>query len=201
MNETVLTQDDWLVVANNLSLWINDSEFLDITADFTKSGTSIFVLRFNDANHASALTLGMTVSLAEAIALANEFLKEEKNWPRDPATSGRQSMTTTAARKEVSSVAYDWKYEIKGWGAVFNEGNLAEDTREDTLARRDKLVMLLRESDWYAEQPEGEDSALAQRVRELAAADDEFEMQNLIIAIYDLADIERAWLDPGLEWA
>ena len=98
-------------------------------------------------------------------------------------------------------MAYHWKYEIKGWGAVFHEGNLAEDTREDTLARRDKLVMLLRESDWYAEQPEGEDSALAQRVRELAAADDEFEMQNLIIAIYDLADIERAWLDPGLEWA
>ncbi len=24
---------------------------------------------------------------------------------------------------------------------------------------------------------------------------------NLIIASYDLADIERAWLDPGLEWA
>lgn len=201
MNETVLTQEDWLVVANNLSVWINDSVFLDITADFTKSGTSIFVLRFNDANYASALTLGMTVSLAEAIALANEFLKEEKNWPRGPATSGPQPMTTTTAGKEVSSVAYHWKYEIKGWGAVFNEGNLAEDTREDTLARRDKLVTLLHESDWYAEQPEGEDSALAQRVRELAAADDEFEMQNLIIAIYDLADIERAWLDPGLEWA
>ena len=79
MNETVLTQDDWLVVANTLSVWTSDSVFLDITADFTRSGTSIFVLRLNDANYASALTLGMTVSLAEAIALANEFLKEEKN--------------------------------------------------------------------------------------------------------------------------
>ena len=58
--------------------------------------------------------------------------------------------------------------------------------------------MLLRESDWYAEQPDGEDSALAQRVRELAATDDDFEVNNLVIAIYDLADVERAWLDPGM---
>ena len=98
-------------------------------------------------------------------------------------------------------MAYHWKYEIKGWGAVFHEGNLAEDTREDTLARRDKLVTLLRESDWYAEQPDGEESALAQRVRELAAAEDEVQVASLINAIYDLADVERAWLDPGLEWA
>ena len=110
MNETVLTQEDWLVVANNLSVWINDSVFLDITADFTKSGTSIFVLRFNDANYASALTLGMTVSLAEAIALANEFLKEEKNWPRGPATSGPATDDHHNSRKEVSSVAYHWKW-------------------------------------------------------------------------------------------
>ncbi len=200
MNDTMLSQDDWLVVANTLSVWINDSVFLDITADFTKNGTSIFVLRLNDANYASALTLGMTVSLPEAIALANEFLKEEKNWPRGPAASGRQPKTTTTARKEVSTMAR-WKYEIKGWGAVFHEGDLAEDIREDTLARRDRLVTLLRESDWYAEQPDGEESALAQRVRELAAAEDEVQVASLINAIYDLADVERAWLDPGLEWA
>ena len=101
--------------------------------------------------------------------------------------------------EEENAMDYSWKYHIKGWGAVFHEGNIAEDTREDTLARRDKLVALLRESDWYAEQPEGEDSALAQRVRELAATDDDFEVGNLIIAIYDLADAERAWLDPDGE--
>ncbi len=98
-------------------------------------------------------------------------------------------------------MAYHWRYHIKGWGAVFHEGNIAEDTREDTLARRDKLVKLLRESDWYTEQPDGEDSALAQRVRELEATDDDFEAGNLIIAIYDLADAERAWLDPDKEGA
>ena len=37
MNETVLTQEGLAgQVANNLSVWINDSVFLDITADFTK---------------------------------------------------------------------------------------------------------------------------------------------------------------------
>lgn len=92
-----------------------------------------------------------------------------------------------------------WKYHIEGWGTVFHEGNIAEDTPEDTLALRDKLVRLLRESDWYTEQPDGEDSALAQAVRELAATDDAFDVGNLIIAIYDLADAERAWLDPGLD--
>ena len=93
------------------------------------------------------------------------------------------------------------EFALKEWGAVFNEGNLAEDTREDTLARRDKLVTLLRESDWYMEQPDGEDSALAQRVRELEATDDDFEVNNLVIAIYDLADVEWAWLDPDQEGA
>lgn len=199
MSDTALTPEDWLVNGNTLSVWTSDSTFLDIAGDFTKSGTSIFVLRLNDANYASALTLGVTVSLAEAIALANDFLKQEK-WSRGPATSGRQPTTTTTGRKELSTMAR-WKYEIKGWGAVFHEGDLAENIREDTLARRDRLVTLLRESDWYAEQPDGEESALAQRVRELAAADDEFQVASLINAIYDLADVERAWLDPGLEWA
>lgn len=175
MNDTVLTQDDWLVVGNTLSMWTSDSMFLDITGDFTASGTCLFVLRLNDATYASALTLGVTSSLTEAIALANDFLKREK---------------------EVSTMAYKWRYQVKGWGAVLQEGDAATDTREDILARRDKLVTLLRESDWYAEQPDGEDSALAQRVRELEAADDDCEADNLLMAIYDLADIERAWLDP-----
>ena len=35
----------------------------------------------------------------------------------------------------------------------------------------------------------------------MAAAEDEVQVASLINAIYDLADVERAWLDPGLEWA
>ena len=76
--------------------------------------------------------------------------------------------------------------------------HLAEDTREGHPARRDKLVTLCTNLTGTPSNPRVRTPALAQRVRELAAADDEFEMQNLIIAIYDLADIERAWLDPGL---
>ena len=95
----------------------------------------------------------------------------------------------------MSSMAYQRKREIKEWVPCSTRAT-SPRTPARHPARRDKLVNCCCESDWYAEQPEGE-TALAQRVRELAAADDEFEMQNLIIAIYDLADIERAWLDPA----
>ena len=80
---------------------------------------------------------------------------------------------------------YSWKYHIRD-EAVFHEGNIAEDTRRDTLARRDKLVTpAARIRLGRAEQPDGEDSRWPNGSGSWLTADDAFEVDNLVIAIYD----------------
>ena len=186
----------------------------EVVSIWHRERRSSFYLNMDFDDDMPALSMDVALSACDdptAIVVFRQLLplpgtKSQISMPQGielPDVTGKEGPLPTPTTDDhpdegenANAMAYHWKYHIKGWGAVFHEGNIAEDTREDTLACRDKLVTLLRESNWYAEQPNGENSALAQRVRELEATDDDFEVGNLIIAIYDLADVERAWLDP-----
>ena len=75
-----------------------------------------------------------------------------------------------------------WKYNVEGWGEICARPG------EDYFAKRDALVKLLRESKWYAEQPDGDNSELAERISDLEACEDVSKLDLLIWPIYNLAD-------------
>lgn len=84
----------------------------------------------------------------------------------------------------------EWKYTVEGWGKIFHADE------PDTRVKRDQLVELLRASQWYAAQEDGEESELAQRINDLEHCDVVTEMDKPLWEIYNLADDQRAWLNP-----
>jgi len=82
-----------------------------------------------------------------------------------------------------------WKYVVEGWGTVFRAD-------ADMTAKHKMLAELLRASEWYASQEDGERSDLAQRLRELEHCADDHGADDVLWEIYNLADAQRAWLDP-----
>lgn len=90
-----------------------------------------------------------------------------------------------------------WKYTVKGWGAVI-------DTPRDVLdfaSKRDRLVALLLDSDWYRDQgsddDERMDSELGQAIQDLRDSPTTKDADEALWSIYNLADDDRAWLDPN----
>lgn len=89
-----------------------------------------------------------------------------------------------------------WKYTVKGWGAVIG----ADDDVLDFAAKRDRLVALLLESDWYRDQGDDDDereySELGQMIQDLRDSPTDSDADQVLWEIYNLADDARAWLDP-----
>ncbi|WP_059015788.1 hypothetical protein [Mycobacterium sp. M26] len=83
----------------------------------------------------------------------------------------------------------NWKFVVNGWGSILKGDG-------DGLERRDQIAALLRASEWYASQEQGDESELARKISEFEACDDEIEAEAVLWSIYDLADEERAFLDP-----
>lgn len=84
-----------------------------------------------------------------------------------------------------------WKREVTGWGKVICNDRLS------LVAKRDKLIELLRESDWYVASG-GEDGELEDGIQDwLSSEETERELEYGLERIYDLADDEGVWLDPA----
>lgn len=84
-----------------------------------------------------------------------------------------------------------WKWEVTGWGKVICNDRLS------LVAKRDKLIELLRESDWYVASG-GEDGELEDRIQDwLSSEETERELEYGLERIYDLADDDGVWLDPS----
>jgi hypothetical protein len=84
-----------------------------------------------------------------------------------------------------------WKLKVTGWGKVIFDDSLS------LVAKRDKLIDLLRDSDWHAASG-GEDGELEDRIQDWLFADEtESELQYGMDRIYDLADDDGVWLDPS----
>ena len=83
-----------------------------------------------------------------------------------------------------------WKYTVKGWGKIIQSDD------EDDMAKRDQLVALLKESQWFKEQEDGEDSELAYAIMDLEDSPTVEDVDMALWEIYNLADAQRAWLDP-----
>jgi len=84
-----------------------------------------------------------------------------------------------------------WLYEIKGWGKVIES--------EDKFAvRRDKLVALLRGSEWFkAEKDEDAQEELEWAIDDLECASSAREADDdALYRIYNQADEQRVWLSP-----
>jgi hypothetical protein len=85
-----------------------------------------------------------------------------------------------------------WKLKVKGWGKVIFDDSLS------LVAKRDKLIALLRDSDWHIVSG-GEDGELEDRIQDWLFADEtESELQYGMDRIYDLADDDGVWLDPSI---
>lgn len=84
-----------------------------------------------------------------------------------------------------------WKYQVKGWGSLVQNESLTFQ------AKKARLVKLLRDSEWYKNQEEGEDSDLADAVLDLElAGNPEDADADALWRIYNLADDQGVWLDP-----
>jgi len=94
-----------------------------------------------------------------------------------------------------------WKYSIKGWGAILEDDENDPDgvVVYDFLARRDRLVARLLDSDWYRDQGSDDDermaSKLGQAIQDLRDSPTMTDTDVALDGIYDLADEQRAWLD------
>ena len=91
----------------------------------------------------------------------------------------------------------EWRYVIPGWGKVIepvDEHGRDIDDGLSWLQIRDRLVGLLENSSWYKHQPAGSD--LHEAIAEFKQADDDEDVEDLLMRIYDLADEQRCWLDP-----
>ena len=90
------------------------------------------------------------------------------------------------------AIITDWQYEIPEWATVV-------EADEDWEIRRDNIVKLLRESDWFNDDTidEYEHEQLEEAIDDLSmtptalAAD-----QDAMWRIYNLADEQRCWLNP-----
>lgn len=84
-----------------------------------------------------------------------------------------------------------WLLEIKGWGRIIGDEGLS------LVAKRDKLIDLLRASKWY-ELSGGEDGELEDKIQDwLFCDEDEANLEYGLARIYDLADDDGVWLDPS----
>ena len=99
-----------------------------------------------------------------------------------------------------------WKYSIKGWGAII-DGDEPESADPDVVydyaGRRDRLVALLLDSDWYHDQGSDDDerldSELGQAIQDLRDSPTITDTDQAIWSIYNLADDQRAWLEPDFD--
>lgn len=93
-----------------------------------------------------------------------------------------------------------WKYTVKGWGEIIDGDEESPDVVYDFASRRDRLVALLLESDWYRDQgsddDERTDSELGQAIQDLRDSPTITDTDQAIWSIYNLADDQRAWLEP-----
>ena len=84
-----------------------------------------------------------------------------------------------------------WKQEVTGWGKVICNDNLSP------VAKRDNLIALLRDSDWYGASG-GEGGELEDKIQDLLSSEEtENELEYGLERIYDLADNDGVWLDPA----
>ena len=84
-----------------------------------------------------------------------------------------------------------WKYTVQGWGKI-----IQDESEHDILVKRDGLVKLLRGSDWYNDQDDPEKSDLEYAIKDLEDAVENDDIDNALWEIYNLADNDKAWLDP-----
>ena len=82
----------------------------------------------------------------------------------------------------------EWKSEIKGWGSII-------ESDDEFPVQRDKLVALLRDSDWFKSQDEDSDLAWAVDDLEYSQSAQEAD-EDALYRIYKLADDDRVWLSP-----
>ena len=83
-----------------------------------------------------------------------------------------------------------WKETIHGWGKVIEDDSL------EYAEKQSRLVALLRNSPWFKDQAEGEDSGLAMAVMDLEDSPDEEAADQALWEIYNLADSDLIWLEP-----
>lgn len=80
-----------------------------------------------------------------------------------------------------------WRHTLHGWGTIL----LSDD---DFSVKRAKLVALLRESQWFKDQDDGDDSELGSAIFDLENAPTAEDGEQAMFSIYNLADADRVWL-------